>query len=459
MAGCNKDAEYFTLESPADQMKITASAEDVVLQKAEETETAITFNWAKATDRGPDVELVYYIRLVHAEMKDLQSELIKIGSETFSMSWTNRELNNLLHAWNITPGNQVPILVELFAAVENSEVYMMPEVSKTTFNLVGYDPSNKLFLTIVSGNQKRNLQMEMLDKDIYNWKGELTDCEFWFVRNIENGLPAYMKGETESSVVYSITGEGSHFTAENLGYYDITINVNTLEATISSTPINRLFLVTSKGGIETVTALNEAAVGTDIFYLKDVFEVDTEFRFIRSHDVPWPAYAKGADASTLALKNEGDEMFTVDKTATYVMTVNMQDLSLIFLDVYVSPSGNIGVVGDAVVDAGWNAGAAIENCKLTQKDLVNRPEVVSYTGNFAYKSEGSENAFKFVGDANWGMGIFAQIANANPFDVNQQDATLDGGGDRKWQLPNTTVSGIYTLELNLHTMKINFIKL
>ena len=201
MVGCNKDAEYYTLESPADQMKITASVEDVVLQKSKETETAITFNWAKATDRGANVELVYYIRLVHAEMKDLQSELIKIGSETFSMPWTNRELNNLLHAWNITPGNQVPILVELFAAVENSDKYMMPEVSKATFNLVGYDPSNKLYLTIVLGNQKRNLLMEMLDKDIYNWKGELSDCEFWFVRNIENGLPAYMKGETESSVV------------------------------------------------------------------------------------------------------------------------------------------------------------------------------------------------------------------------------------------------------------------
>lgn len=151
-------------------------------------------------------------------------------------------------------------------------------------------------------------------------------------------------------------------------------------------------------------------------------------------------------------------MFTVNQTATYVMTVNMQDLSLIFLDVYDSPSGNIAVVGDAVGDAGWDAGVAIQNCKLTQKDLINRPEVVSYTGNFVYNSGGGENAFKFVGDANWGMGIFAQTANANPFDESQQGATLDGGGDRKWQLPNTTTTGIYTLELNLHTMKINFIK-
>jgi hypothetical protein len=458
MVGCNEEAEYFTLESPADQMKIMASTDKVVLQRSEEAEEALTFSWDKAADRGPDVDVVYHLRLGHAEMKDLKSELIRVGSDTFSLTWTVRELNNLLQAWGITPGDEVPIEAELYAVVENSAKYMKPEVSTTRFSLVGFDPSNKLFITVMSGNQKRNLQMEMLDDDIYNWKGELNDGEFWFVRNVETGLPAYMKGNSETSLVYSGTGEGARFTAENFGYYDITINLNTLEATMDATPIKRLFLVTSKDGVETVTTINEAVAGTDIYYLKDVFEAETQFRFIRSENVLWPAYGKGADASSLELKNEGDEMFTVNQTATYVMTVNMQDLSLIFLDVYDSPSGNIAVVGDAVGDAGWDAGVAIQNCKLTQKDLINRPEVVSYTGNFVYNSGGGENAFKFVGDASWGLGIFAQTANANPFEESQQGATLDGGGDRKWQLPNTTTTGIYTLELNLHTMKINFFK-
>lgn len=458
MVSCNKDAQYYTLENPTDQMKISASLENVVLQKSDEKENAITFSWGKAADRGSDIEVVYYLRLYHAEMKDLQSELIKLGSDTYTMTWTVRELNNLLYSWNITPGDEVTIEAELFAAVEDSPQYMMPEVSKTRFNLAGYDSSNKLYLTVLSGNQKRNVEMKMLDKDIYNWEGELSDCEFWFVRNIDKGFPAYMKGETEASLVYSNTGEGSRFSADNLGYYKITININSLEASIMSTPINRLFLVTSKDGIETITALNEAEVGTDIFYFKDVFEADTEFRFIRSEDIPWPAYSKGVDDTKLELKNEGDEIFKVSKTATYVMTVNMRDLSLIFLDIYDSPSGNIAVVGDAVAVAGWDAGVAIQNCKLTQKDLINRPEVISYSGNFVYNSGGGENAFKFIGNVNWGYGIFAQISNANPFDQSQQGATLDGDSDRKWQLPDTTASGIYTLELNLHTMKINFIK-
>lgn len=458
MGSCNKDAEYFTLETPADQMKITASVEKVVLQKDEESNTAISFSWDKAADRGAEVELVYYLRLVHAEMRDLQSELINLGSDTYSMSWTVRELNNLLHSWNIVPGDEVTIEAELFAVVESSSKYMKPEVSKTRFDIVGYDPSNKLFLTVLAGSNKRNIEMNMLDKNIYNWKGELSDCEFWFVRNFDNGFPAYTKGSSETTLVYSNTGEGDHFIVENLGYYDITVDINTLEITIVSNPINRLFLVTSQGGVETISALNEVETGTDIFYLKEEFEAGTEFRFIRSIDIPWPAFTKGADETKLELNDDGSEMFTVNKTATYVMTVNMQDLSLIFLDVYVSPTGTIAVVGDAVVDAGWDAGVAIQNCTLTQKDLINRPEVISYTGGFVYKASGSENAFKFIGNPYWGNAIFAEIANANPFDENQQNATPIDNGDRKWQLPASTESGIYTLELNLHTMKIKFIK-
>lgn len=459
MGACNKDTEYYKLENPADQMKIKASEEHIILQKADETKVAITFSWSKATDRGANVNIVYYIRLVHTEMKDLQSELIKVGNDTYSFSWTVRELNNLLYAWNIAPGNEVAIDAELFAVPENPQEYMKPEMSKTRINIVGYDPSNKLYLTIQEGNQKRNLEMNILDKDIYNWQGELSDCEFWFVRNMEKGIPAYMKGDSENTIDYSTTGEGKRFKVQNLGYYNITINTNKLEITIVSNPINRLFLVTSKDGIETIKALNEIESGTDIYYLKEVFEADTEFRFVRNIHQVWPAFTKGAADTTLELNNEGGEMFKSTKTATYVMTVNMKNLSLIFLDIYVSPTGDIAVVGDAVVDAGWDAGGAIQRCKLTQKDLINRPEVISYTGNFTYKSSGSENAFKFIGDSNWGNGIFALFANSNPFDPNQQYATTDSSGDRKWQLPSTTATGVYTLELNLHTMKINFIKL
>lgn len=463
MGSCNEEAEYYTLETPPDQMNITASTDNVILQKIDETEEAIKFSWENATDRGAGTKLAYYFRLYHSEMKDLQSELIKIDEGVNSITLTVRELNNLLHAWEIIPGDEATIEAEVLAVVESSLQYMKPEISKTKFNVVGYDPSNKLYLTIETDGQKRNIEMNAVGNGVFNWKGELDPCEFWFVRNSEKGFPAYVKGADENSLVYSNSGEGEHFEADRLGNYDITANLNDLTITVSMSPINRLYLVTSKNGVETVTALNEAEIGTDIFYLKGEFEIGTEFRFVRKQDALWPAYTKGADNTKLELKTEGAEMFKVTQTATYVMTVNMVDLSLIFLDVYVSPTGVIAVVGGTVTSAGWDAGAAIKNCPLTQKDLINRPEVISYTGNFNYNPSGADddNSFKFVGDKDWGNALFATEAYANPFDVDKQTAVArnqNDGGDLKWKLPSGTESGIYTLEMNLHTMKINLIK-
>lgn len=557
LGSCNKEPEYYTLETPPDQMHLKASDENIILQRVDETKAAITFNWDEATDRGANVEVVYYFRLYHAAMKNLVSELIKLDKDTRSVTFTVRELNNLLNSWNISPDQEVRLEAEVLAVVEESPEYMKPEKSTVQFNITGYEAANRLYLTVESGSVKRNVEMSMLDDGVFNWKGKLDISNFWFVRNSVKGAPAFMKGEAENSVVYSQSGEGNPFKAERYGDYDITIDVNKQEITISVIPINSLFLVTSKNGVEQVTPLLEYAGGTDtyhlqkrfeagteyrfvrsdsqlwpayvkgtdntklevkaegaemfkitqtdtyemfinlstmqitqqvvaptdklylitskngiekvidmekiqagrsVFYVRSEFEVGTEFRFVKNNANKWPAYVKGTSNSGLAFRAEGSEMLRVSKTATYVMTVNMEDLSLIFLDVYVSPTGAIAVVGDAVSDALWDAGLAIKNCTLTQKDLINRPEVISYTGKFEYKASGSENSFKFTGDKNWGSGLFAQTANSNPFDSSQQAVSTSNSGDKKWKLPAGTVSGTYTLEMNLNTMKINLVK-
>ena len=458
IVSCNESAEYFTLEKPVDQMHIEASADNLVLEKVDETKEIITFSWDEATNRNIDSDLVYYFRMYHAEMKNLQSELIRVGKGAYSISFTVRELNNILKAWQVIPGDIATIEAQVLAVAEDSPQYLKPEISTTQFNVVGYDPSNKLYLTIETNGQKRNIEMNNLGDDVFNWKGELNTCNFWFVRNSGTGFPAYMKGDNENSIVYSSDGEGEKFEADRFGAYDITVKLLDESVEIKMSPINRLYLITSKNGTETVTSLNEAELGTDIYYLRNEFEEGTSFRFARNEDVTWPAYVPGADETTLELKEKGAQMFTVDKTAIYVMTVNMNNLSLIFLDVYVPPTGVVAVVGDAVTDAQWDAGRAVNNCSLTQKDRINRPEIISYTGRFEYRSSGSENAFKFVGDVNWGYGLFAQIANSNPFNEEEQTVTTDSSGDKKWKLPDGFENGIYTLEMNLHTMQISMVK-
>lgn len=457
---CNDEPDYYTLSTPADQMHLTASSESVVLQRVDETKEAIKFTWDKAADRGAETEVIYYFRLYHAEMKSLESELIKLDKDSRSVSLTVRELNNILHSWNIVPGDEITIEAEILAVVESSPKYLKPEVSTTHFNIIGYEPSNKLYLMVENGGQKRTLEMKMTGEGIFKWSGELGICNFWFTRDSEKGFPSYMKGESENSLVYSETGEGNPLSITEAGIYSITINTNELTTSALKLP-SQLYLITSKNGVEQVRALNKAQAGRSVFYLKDVFEEGTEFRFAKEADVTWPAYVKGSSNTELALKEEGAEMFKVSKTATYVMTVNIEDLNLIFLDVYKLPTGTIAVVGAVIPNVGWDAGAAIRSSQLAQKDLINKPEVISYTGRFETKPSGSndDNSFKFVGDAGWNGGFWAPKANANPFNSNEQSLALnDASGDNKWRLPSGTESGTYTVEINLHTMKIKLVK-
>ncbi len=187
--------------------------------------------------------------------------------------------------------------------------------------------------------------------------------------------------------------------------------------------------------------------------MKDTFEEGTEFRFSRYENTTWPAYTKGNTENKLEIKEEGAEMFTVNKTANYVMTVNINTMAIIFLNVYTSPTGVIGVVGDAIAAVGWDSGVAIRNAPLVQTDIINQPEVISYTGTIL-----ADKQFKFVGNENWGYGLFATSADANPLDINCRDVSTNGNGDKKWKLPDTFIAGTYTLEMNLHTMKINIIQ-
>ncbi len=455
--GCNEEPEYYTLDTPSDQMHLKASSDNIILEKANELNDVITFTWDEATERDTDGDMVYYFRMYHSAMHDLQSELVRINNDDLSISWTTRELNNLLKAWNIRPGNVATVEAEVLAVIENSSKYLKPEISTTKFNVLGYDPSNKLYLTIETDNQKRSVQMNYMGNDIYTWVGELNENNFWFVRNTETGTPAYFKGEEDNTLVYSNEVDGNKFQSNRLGSYEITLDLAALSINVNMTPINRLYLITSKDGTEVSLPMTEVTPGSDIYYMKDVFEEGTEFRFARYDNTTWPAYTKGDNDNTLEMKDEGAEMFRVNATANYVMTVNISNMSIIFLDVYSPPTGVVGVVGDAVSAIGWNSGAAVENARLIQTDLVNRPEVISYTGQFAH-TPGAANQFKFVGDSHWGNGLFATVADANPFDSNHQDVSADGDGDRKWQLPDTFVSGTYTLELNLHTMKLNMVQ-
>ena len=96
LAGCNKQPVLHELNAPADQMKITPSATELVLQRVNAASEAVTFSWGDAADRGEDTKLTYYFRLYQTVNKDNQSELIRLDEGVRSISFTTAQLNEII---------------------------------------------------------------------------------------------------------------------------------------------------------------------------------------------------------------------------------------------------------------------------------------------------------------------------------------------------------------------------
>ena len=85
VASCNKDPEYYTLETPVDQMLLKASSSEITLEKEKENEAAVIFTWDAAAQRGgADATITYFFRMymadLHSNVTDLYEKSVPLVS-------------------------------------------------------------------------------------------------------------------------------------------------------------------------------------------------------------------------------------------------------------------------------------------------------------------------------------------------------------------------------------------
>lgn len=455
-AGCNKEPDYYTLNAPNDQMKVTASSDSITLERAYQDKEAVNFTWNEAANRGSDTQMTYYFRLYNADAKDQVSELVKIDAGTRSISWTNRQINDLLASWGFNPGDKVNLVGEVIANVVASKTYMKPETSKVQIKVAGYDPQDIMYIWTLAGGSNRVITMETASDDsIYHWSGTLSPCEYWFSTDKNNGNPAYVKGGTDNTLTYSKTNAGNHFTVTEAGLYDITVNLNKMTVSIAETPVYHAFyMVSSTNGSETVSPMDNLDDGSDYFHWSGTLTAGTQIRFASDMNNTWPAYVPDAnDNSKLVIAQSGATMLNITKTANYEITVNLADKKLVCLDVYKLPYGGMWATGDAV-PAGWDNGR--NNCPFVQNDLKNHPEIWTLKTNF----NGGNTQFKIITvPGQW----WYEIVSVSPTNVNPCNVWLDAGvrgvnnlsGDNKF-IPGVT--GVWTVKVDLHSMKVTMVQ-
>lgn len=233
-ASCNEEQEYYTLEVPEDQMHLTASSTDIVLTKAQETETAVTFTWNEATNRGEGTSITYLFRMWMVEQPDNVTEAFEVPEGERSISFTHLQLNDMLANWNMTPGDVTTIEAEVIAQVNSETQYMKPELSTTRLNMTGYAKNlEALYLTMETADGGiRTVRMPEVRTGTGIYRTTLQDlepCSYFFATSSEESYPAYVKGEGDNTLAYAVDETAaSPFENTLTGAYDVIVDLNAL---------------------------------------------------------------------------------------------------------------------------------------------------------------------------------------------------------------------------------------
>lgn len=457
LSGCNKEPELYSLPVPDDQMKVTPSVTDIVLERTNAANEAVTFTWGEATDRGKDTKIAYYFRLYQTVNKDNASELIKVEGER-KVTWTVRQLNDLLASWGLLPGDTYSVTAEVIAQVPVSYEYMKPELSFAEINVTTYNPANIMYIVMGEGEDQRTYQMTstVADENVFTYNGNLPAGNFKFAYSADDAEAFYNAGNGS----LSFGADGTLFENEVLTYNEIQINVATKTVELkSAAPYVYIFAVGNPSPALTLPLEN---FNYEWYYI----EVDAA-------KVPEGAkvYASlSEDGSNAFIPGENDAIKYISDPATEAYTVgrtnqwsNMYAISIILNDEYekfiardmkvqsntMFPTGDcIAVVGD------WNAGDSYNYFSnkgfFAQTDKMLRPEVFTLTVEF--KNAGSEG-FKILTENGWGNNYHPTEWQADP--TQGWQGMRFGGDDWKWR-PDSP--GVWTIEMDCCQMRLRMVK-
>jgi hypothetical protein len=133
LSACNESET----EVRGEPLAITCSNEKVILLEANETDTAVTFNWNKGIERNPTDTVTYIFRMDIAH-HDFVTATPRDTVADFSKSFTVRELNELITSqWEVLPGEEIELEARVVANIRG-EKFVYPEIAVTNFKAVTY---------------------------------------------------------------------------------------------------------------------------------------------------------------------------------------------------------------------------------------------------------------------------------------------------------------------------------
>lgn len=143
LSACNDEteADLSWLTSPEEKMELTASAEEIELDRNKPNDVVLTFNWTPAREMSEDY-IISYVTKLDVEGHNFETCIRTEESlNTFTKGYTTEELQRLLtEKWGQDASKIVPLQFRVIAKWDGGDRYAKPEVRDVTVNVRPYRP-------------------------------------------------------------------------------------------------------------------------------------------------------------------------------------------------------------------------------------------------------------------------------------------------------------------------------
>jgi len=252
------DKKYIHMPRPADELKLTANTDTLVLTATQGNETVLTFNWNTVEAPTETAGVKYIYRMGVADTKFAQgTEFVEVPE--CQVSYGAEDLNDLITTWGIIPGTTAEFEVQVAAQFPDTVKYHMPMVSEKRLVITTFAPQSRSaymqnnaidpgYTPYVACTGGADMTELILGK-MYSWTG-------WFEKN-EGVYVSFAKDGNGESIVSTGSGcavsqttptASEKFFPPKDGYYTFTVNTKTGDVEWSlilpwNKPWERLYIV------------------------------------------------------------------------------------------------------------------------------------------------------------------------------------------------------------------------
>lgn len=474
------DNDYAELDMGYDELKMTASATDVVLEEKNHALEAIKLEWTTGNNQGTGKRIAYTLELAESGTDFADPCVVKDAElQTYNWAPTVDQLNNLLlRNIGILPGETVSLDAKVTARVDGIE---NDQVAMVSFTATTYEPVTETLYLI--GDATPNgwsaddaTEMTRTDNGVFTWTGNLAAGNFKFITNLGQFLPSY-NNNGEGGLVYRTDDSqpDDQFSVEESHCYKVDVNL--LDLTVSYTqvegvqpPYSTLYFV----GNETdwnFLQMTQDPVDPFLFRIGVFFTKGGEFKF-GTAEGSWENMYKAPRENAPYTDQEVQFIKGFDPDPKWVLNSDETNLAYkICLDIrpgaermmmnLYTPYTEMYMVGSATPN-GWDLGNATP-MTLDASD----PNVFVWSGRLA------EGELKFSADKqdDWNGAWFMATAEGEAptgqpqhvLFINKSDAACQaqykdvsvGSLDYKWVISE---AGNYTVTLNQLTQEVTFAK-